>query len=225
MRLLGRTVRTGAGGTPGRSAQEQGTVGSPLDTTNTGSDRRQGRLHAVEGEQASVCLAAGMSACMPCSVAVCPRSRSVVSAHRNGRIGVTVTDRWTPLVPAACGARVARPARTTMLAPGGDGSQLGRRMRLSAATAASLARAKGLAAGRLGIVLCQGHPTNLRELFIDRVEWKDGWHRSTAARSHLDRRSRLAHSGKPRTRLTARTGYERRMAENGGGGTGGGRLD
>jgi hypothetical protein len=42
---------------------------------------------------------------------------------------VTVTDRWIPLVTAAYGTRVARPARTTMLAPGRDGSQLDRMVR------------------------------------------------------------------------------------------------
>jgi hypothetical protein len=42
---------------------------------------------------------------------------------------VTVSVRWLPLVTAAYGTRVARPARTTMLAPGGDGSQLGTRVR------------------------------------------------------------------------------------------------
>jgi hypothetical protein len=35
---------------------------------------------------------------------------------------VTVTVRWIPLVTAAYGTRVARPARTTMLRPGNDGS-------------------------------------------------------------------------------------------------------
>jgi hypothetical protein len=35
-----------------------------------------------------------------------------------------VTDRWIPLVTAAYGTRVARPARTTRLAPEGNGSQL-----------------------------------------------------------------------------------------------------
>jgi hypothetical protein len=37
--------------------------------------------------------------------------------------------RWIPLVTAAYGTWVARPARTTRLAPGGDGSQLNRRVR------------------------------------------------------------------------------------------------
>jgi hypothetical protein len=37
---------------------------------------------------------------------------------------VTVTDRCIPLVTAAYGTRVARPARTTRLAPEGNGSQL-----------------------------------------------------------------------------------------------------
>src|SRR4029453_15332284 len=53
---------------------------------------------------------------------------------RDGRqpdrpLGVTVTVRWTPLLTAAYGTRVARPARTTRLAPGGDGSQLDPRVR------------------------------------------------------------------------------------------------
>jgi hypothetical protein len=44
-------------------------------------------------------------------------------------LGVTVTVRWIPLVTAAYGTRVARPASTAMLAPGGDGSRLDRRVR------------------------------------------------------------------------------------------------
>jgi hypothetical protein len=63
-----------------------------------------------------------LTPCMPCSVAPSRRSRSVASGERNGCLGVTVTDRWVPLVTAACGTRVARPARTTMLGRGGDGS-------------------------------------------------------------------------------------------------------
>ena len=46
-----------------------------------------------------------------------------------GVLEVTVTVRWIPLVPAAYGTRVARPARTTTLAPGGDGSHHDRRVR------------------------------------------------------------------------------------------------
>ena len=42
---------------------------------------------------------------------------------------LTVADRYIPLVTAAYGTRVARPARTTTLPPGGDGSQLDRRVR------------------------------------------------------------------------------------------------
>ena len=47
----------------------------------------------------------------------------------NGVPEVTVAVRWIPLVPAAYGTRVARPARTLTLRPGGDGSQLNRRVR------------------------------------------------------------------------------------------------
>jgi hypothetical protein len=42
---------------------------------------------------------------------------------------VTVTVRWIPLVPAAYGTRVARPASMTMLIPDGDGAPLGRKLR------------------------------------------------------------------------------------------------
>jgi hypothetical protein len=41
--------------------------------------------------------------------------------QHNGRLGVTVTDRWIPLVPAPSGTRVARLARTTVVQPGGLG--------------------------------------------------------------------------------------------------------
>src|SRR4030095_11276951 len=64
--------------------------------------------------------------CMPCSVAPCRRSRSGSCAQPNSPLRVTVTDRYIPLVTAAYGTRVARPERTTSLAPGGNGSQLGR---------------------------------------------------------------------------------------------------
>jgi hypothetical protein len=42
-------------------------------------------------------------------------------AQSTGLLEVTVVVRWIPLVPAAYGTWVARPARTTMLAPGGAG--------------------------------------------------------------------------------------------------------
>jgi hypothetical protein len=77
--------------------------------------------------------------CMPCSVAPCRRSRSGPCAQPNGLLRVTVTDRWIPLVTAAYGTRMARPARTTTLAHGGDGSRLVRRVRPSSVTTASWA--------------------------------------------------------------------------------------
>jgi hypothetical protein len=61
---------------------------------------------------------------MPCSVAPFRRSRSVARAQRNGLPEVTVPDRCIPLLPAPYGTRVARSARTAMLAPEGDGCQL-----------------------------------------------------------------------------------------------------
>jgi hypothetical protein len=53
-----------------------------------------------------------------------PHPRSAACALPSRLLRVTVTDRCIPLVTAAYGMRVARPARTTRLAPGGDGSQL-----------------------------------------------------------------------------------------------------
>jgi hypothetical protein len=52
-----------------------------------------------------------------------------VCAQPDGPLGVTVSVRCIPLVTAAYGTRVARPARTTRLGRGGDGSQLDRRVR------------------------------------------------------------------------------------------------
>jgi hypothetical protein len=70
-----------------------------------------------------------LTSCMPCSFGL-PRSpRSGAGGPLSGPLGVTVTDRQIPRLTAACGTRVARPARTMMLAPGGDGSQIGRRVR------------------------------------------------------------------------------------------------
>ena len=46
-----------------------------------------------------------------------------------GLLALTVVVRWIPLVSATYGTRVARPARTTLLVLGGDGSQLNRRVR------------------------------------------------------------------------------------------------
>jgi hypothetical protein len=54
--------------------------------------------------------------------------------HSNGLLEVTVTIRWIPLMTAAYGTRVAQSARTTMLPPGGDGSQPGWRVRPASVT-------------------------------------------------------------------------------------------
>jgi hypothetical protein len=70
-----------------------------------------------------------MTACMPCSFGLLQHARSEADADATGPVGVTVTDRYIPLVTAACGTRVARPAGTTKLAPGGDGFELAHRVR------------------------------------------------------------------------------------------------
>jgi hypothetical protein len=61
---------------------------------------------------------------MPCSFGRLRWSRSVASAQHHSLLQVTVTVREIPLVTAAYGTWVARPARATMLALGGDGSSL-----------------------------------------------------------------------------------------------------
>jgi hypothetical protein len=71
-----------------------------------------------------------MTFCMPCNFGLLPHPRSQVCAQPIGLLKVTVTDRWTSLLTAGYGTRVVRSARTTMLATGGNGSQLDRRVRL-----------------------------------------------------------------------------------------------
>jgi hypothetical protein len=66
---------------------------------------------------------------MPCSFGVLQHARSGPDAHAADPVGVTVADRCIPLVTAAYGTQVARPARTTSHARGGDGSQLDKRLR------------------------------------------------------------------------------------------------
>jgi hypothetical protein len=65
-----------------------------------------------------------MTPCMPCSFGLLPHPRSELCAQPNGLPRVTMTVRWTPLVTAAYGTQVARPARMMMFAPGGDGSSV-----------------------------------------------------------------------------------------------------
>ena len=54
-----------------------------------------------------------LTPCSPCSFGLLPHRRSGAGAQPNGRLGVAVSVRWIPLVTAAYGTRVARPARTT----------------------------------------------------------------------------------------------------------------
>jgi hypothetical protein len=62
--------------------------------------------------------------CMPCSFGLLPHPRSEPGAQPYSVLGVTVSVRRIPLVTAAYGTRVARPARTTML--GRPGCRVGR---------------------------------------------------------------------------------------------------
>ena len=57
----------------------------------------------------------GLTPCMPCRFGLLLRPRSDTCAQPNGRLRVTVTVRYLPLVTAAYGTRVARPARTTIV--------------------------------------------------------------------------------------------------------------
>jgi hypothetical protein len=70
-----------------------------------------------------------MTSCMPCSFGLLQHARSEADDDLTGLVVVTVVDRYIPLVTAACGTRVARKARTTMVGRGGDGSHLNRRVR------------------------------------------------------------------------------------------------
>jgi len=65
--------------------------------------------------------ASALTSCMPCSFGLLPHPRSGAGAQPTGLRELTVVVRWIPLVTAAYGTRVARPARTTTLPPGGDG--------------------------------------------------------------------------------------------------------
>jgi hypothetical protein len=89
---------------------------------------------------------------MPCSFGLLPHPRSEAGAKLNGLLRVTVSVRWIPLVTAAYGTQVARPARTTTLARDGDGSSSTAGRGPSSVTIASWARgprARGSRVGRL----------------------------------------------------------------------------
>ena len=73
------------------------------------------RYHRGEGKQASQADPA-MTPCMPCSFGPSHSRRSGAGRPAQRPSRVTVVDRWIPPVTAVCGTRLARPARTTMLA-------------------------------------------------------------------------------------------------------------
>jgi hypothetical protein len=87
----------------------------------------------AEGEDA-LCLVElrgfePLTPCMPCSFGLLSHRTSGTGGQPNGFLQVTVADRYIPLVTAAYGTRVARPARTTTFGRGGVGFQLGQRVR------------------------------------------------------------------------------------------------
>jgi hypothetical protein len=53
-----------------------------------------------------------MTPCMPCSFGLLSHPRSGMRAQPTGLLELTVIDRYIPLVTAAYGTRVARPAAT-----------------------------------------------------------------------------------------------------------------
>jgi len=57
---------------------------------------------------------------MPCNFGLLPHPRSGMCTLPTGVLEVTVIVRWIPLVTAACGTWVARPAGTTFLQRGGN---------------------------------------------------------------------------------------------------------
>src|SRR5215207_5836866 len=95
---------------------------------------------AVKDKQASQADSA-TTPCMPCSFGLLPHPRSEPRAQLNDPLRVTVTVRWLPLVTAAYGTRVARPARTTWLGAAAIGSSFSAGGGPSRATRASLASA------------------------------------------------------------------------------------
>ena len=70
-----------------------------------------------------------LTPCMPCSFGPLRFPWSGADGPLSGPLGVTVTDRWIPLVTAACGTR---PVSTMWFAPVGEGSPLAGRVRLTA---------------------------------------------------------------------------------------------
>jgi hypothetical protein len=91
-----------------------------------------------------------LTPCMPCSFGLLPYPRSAACALPSRLLRVTMSVRWIPLVPAAYGTWVARPAGTTIVhtwrrglpaRPEGEGT--------SPVTTASWARARR-APGRSG---------------------------------------------------------------------------
>ena len=66
---------------------------------------------------------------MPCSFGLLLHPRSGPCAQPDRPLQVTVTIRWIPLMTAACGTRVARPARTTMACTRRRRLQIGHRVR------------------------------------------------------------------------------------------------
>jgi hypothetical protein len=100
-----------------------------------GSDPRNRPGRVAKDKEAKE-VRCDLTPCMPCSFGFLQHARSGAYGHAVDSGGVTVADRCTALVTAACGTWVARPARTTTLPPGSDGSQLGPRVRPSSVTIA-----------------------------------------------------------------------------------------
>jgi hypothetical protein len=90
-----------------------------------------------------------LTPCMPCSFGLLPHPRSEPRAQLNDPLRVTVTVRWLPLVTAAYGTRVARPARTTWLGAAAMGSSFSAGGGPSRATRASLASARRVRGSRV----------------------------------------------------------------------------
>jgi hypothetical protein len=88
----------------------------------SGSNHRH-RHARIENREETNCDA-DMTPCMPCSFGLLPHPRSGRRPQLTGRLRMTVTVRCVPLVTAAYGTRVARPARMTWLRRCGDGRQL-----------------------------------------------------------------------------------------------------
>jgi hypothetical protein len=100
---------------------DKATAGEPIWLLAGGeSSNRRNRLTSLFGAYVCSGLISGvrepdlLTPCMPCSFGPRYSPWSAALTQLGDCRGLTVVVRWVPLVTAACGTRVARPARTNL---------------------------------------------------------------------------------------------------------------